>query len=248
MDARVKFIFTLAFIVCLNLIPYNAWLAYSLFLVLALSLVLLSKLGGGLVLKRSLIALPFALAALPLIFTSPPPALTLHILPGWAVQCSLEGIERFISILLRSWISIQAAILLASTTRFNDLMTALQQLKLPGLLVSVISLMWRYLFVIIEEVARMLRARNARSSSLPGKRPGGSVLWRARVTGGMAGSLFLRSLERSDRVYSAMLSRGYSGELPVGRSLPMTGLDRRTLLSGLFLLLLLSLFGFLIGG
>ncbi|MCK4899770.1 MAG: hypothetical protein KAS38_13380, partial [Anaerolineales bacterium] len=40
----------------------------------------------------------------------------------------------------------------------------------------------------------------------------------ARVTGGMAGSLFLRAIERSDRIYMAMISRGYDGEV---RTMPL---------------------------
>ena len=47
----------------------------------------------------------------------------------------------------------------------------------------------------------------------PGLRPGGSVTWRAQIAGHMAGQLFLRSYERSDRIYNAMLARGYKGEL-----------------------------------
>ncbi len=47
----------------------------------------------------------------------------------------------------------------------------------------------------------------------PGQRTGGSLAWRAKVVGGMVGSLFVRTLARSDRVYQAMASRGYTGEL-----------------------------------
>ncbi len=69
------------------------------------------------------------------------------------------------------------------------------------------------------------------------------MLWRARVTGGMAGNLFVRALERSDRIYTAMLSRGYDGEI---RSLPLPRLRNSQLailaaaLLVLALLLLLS--------
>jgi cobalt/nickel transport system permease protein len=73
--------------------------------------------------------------------------------------------------------------------------------------------MYRYLFVLSDEVLRLRRAREARSAVLPGRKGGGSLLWRAKVAGSMAGQLFLRSLERSDRIYSAMLARGYKGQL-----------------------------------
>ena len=60
---------------------------------------------------------------------------------------------------------------------------------------------------------RLHRARQSRSASVAGHRAGRSVAWRARVTGNMAGQLFLRSYERSDRIYNAMLARGYTGQL-----------------------------------
>jgi cobalt/nickel transport system permease protein len=250
-DARGKVILALAFIFSLNLTPFNAWPAYILFLTLILSATLLSRLGIGFVLKRAMLALPFVLAALPLIFTGPD-ATPVQLL-GVSLHYSPPGLERFASIALRSWISVQTAILLAATTRFPDLLTALQQIHVPRLFIAIIGLMWRYLFVISEEVTRMLRARSSRSATLPGNRraatarAGGSLVWRARVTGGMAGSLFLRSLERSDRVYAAMLSRGYNGQQPVQGLAPLSPTDRRTLLAGVALLAALWLLGLLTG-
>lgn len=249
MDARVKVIFTLAFVLFLSLTPFRAWPAYILFLALILSVALFSRLGLGFVLKRALLALPFVLAAVPLIFIGPPPHVALPVFQGVQVTYSPEGLGRFASIALKSWISVQAAILLAATTRFPDLMIALQQLRIPKLFVAIIGLMWRYLFVISEEVTRMLRARTSRSATMPGSHHGGgTVFWRARIAGGMAGSLFLRSLERSDRVYAAMLSRGYTGELPTSDTKPLSESDRRILGLGLCLLALLWVLGLLTGG
>jgi cobalt/nickel transport system permease protein len=249
MDARVKVIFTLAFIFFLSLTPPGAWPAYILFFTLILAAVLLSRLGVGFVFKRSLLAIPFVLAALPLVFFGPQPHASLTVFQGFQIPYSPAGVERFVSILVKSWISVQAAILLAATTRVPDLLVALRQLKVPRLFVAIVGLMWRYLFVISEEALRMLRARKSRSAALPGARHvGGTLLWRARVTGGMAGSLLLRSLERSDRVYAAMLSRGYNGEPPVLDTVPLSKEDRWTLLLGIVLLTFLWLLGWLSGG
>jgi cobalt/nickel transport system permease protein len=77
----------------------------------------------------------------------------------------------------------------------------------------IISFLYRYLFVLTDEVMRMMRARQSRSAAAAGLKSGGSVAWRARIAGNMAGQLFLRSYERSDRIYNAMLSRGYRGQL-----------------------------------
>ena len=144
-----------------------------------------------------------------------------HISIGpWTLSASIEGLERFFSISIKSWLSVQAAVVLASSTSFPDLLVGMRALHVPQLLVSTFGLMWRYLFVLVDEAGRLLRARASRSgrSDSPGNKPGGSVTWRARVTGGMAGSLFLRAFDRSDRIYMAMVSRGYDGEV---RSLPL---------------------------
>jgi cobalt/nickel transport system permease protein len=119
---------------------------------------------------------------------------------------------------------------------------------LPRLLVAIFGLMWRYLFVLADEAMRLLRARAARSGrgDLPGLRPGGGLAWRARVAGGMAGNLFLRAFERSDRIYMAMLSRGYNGDV---RALPLptlTPLARLALVGGLALFGILLAFAYLI--
>lgn len=213
LDPRIKLVFTVLFILSNVLLLDGAWMAF----LLAWGLVALATTQAGIsfsfVLKRSLIALPFALAAITIIFTMPGPALATFNLGERLIRVSAPGLIRFISIVLRSWLSVQAAILLIATTQFPDLMHAMRHLRLPASLVAVISFTYRYLFVLAEEVYRLLRARQARSASLPGRKAGRSVVWRARMAGNMVGQLFLRSYERSDRVYNAMLARGYKGYL-----------------------------------
>ncbi|WP_345307133.1 energy-coupling factor transporter transmembrane component T [Candidatus Villigracilis saccharophilus] len=134
------------------------------------------------------------------------------------------GLLRFVSIVIRSWLSVQAAILLVAVTRFPDLIHAFEHLRVPAILTTIIAFLYRYLFVLTDEVMRLLRARQSRSAARAGQRSGGGVLWRARVSGHMAGQLFLRSYERSDRIYNAMLARGYAGQL---RTLNAHELHRR---------------------
>lgn len=245
LDPRVKLVLVLAFILTTALTPTGVWPVYILLLTLALSVELLSELGIGFYLKRALLAVPFVLAALPVLVTLEGPALAQ--LPFGLVLTS-SGLDRFISVALKSWISVQMAILLASTTRFPDILAAMRALRMPRLLVAIIGLMWRYLFVMADEALRLIRARQSRSgeSELAGSRAGGSVAWRARVTGGMAGNLFLRSLERSDRIYMAMLSRGYDGEV---RTLPQPAIPPISwgaLVVGLALLSLLLFIGYIL--
>ena len=131
----------------------------------------------------------------------------------WDFTITDAGLLRFVSIVIRSWLSVQMAILLVAVTRFPDLVHAFEHLRVPAILTTIIAFLYRYLFVLTDEVIRLLRARQSRSAAVSGQRSGGGVLWRANVAGNMAGQLFLRSYERSDRIYNAMLARGYAGQL-----------------------------------
>jgi len=213
LDPRVKAVVTIVFIVSNALLPDGAWTAFIfawLFLLLANAL---SRLGITYTIKRSLIALPFALIAVTILFSMPGEPIASFKLLMWNLTVTDTGFLRFVSILIRSWLSVQLAILLVATTRFPDLIHAFEHLRVPAILTTIIAFLYRYLFVLTDEVLRLLRARESRSAASAGKRSGGGVLWRAKVAGNMAGQLFLRSYERSDRIYNAMLSRGYTGHL-----------------------------------
>lgn len=212
LDPRVKVVVTLAFILTLVLLPDGVWTAYALAWGLILGLNRLARLPWYHTLRRSFVALPFAMAAVSVVFTIPgDPVTTINAGP-LQLTATDAGLVRFTSILIRSWLSVQAAILLTAATPFADLLHAFRHLRVPKTLVAVIAFMYRYLFVLGDETHRLLRARSARSAQQTDRPSGGSIFWRARVAGSMAGQLFLRSFERSDRVYNAMLARGYRGE------------------------------------
>jgi cobalt/nickel transport system permease protein len=261
LDGRVKFVLTIAFILTASLTPVDAWPVYVLLFALILSVEILSGLGVRHVLKRTLLALPFVLAAFPVIFTNGRMVLFSFPIGSWTLTAYAEGLARFISVALKSWLSLQAAIVMAASTPFPELLQAMRSVGIPRLLVGMFGMMWRYSFVLIDEALRLLRARAARSGSKGNRlvgsksgikihpaREGGSVLWRARVTGGMAGNLFLRAFERSDRIYSAMLSRGYDGEIRLLPLTPMRGAIWTALLGGLVLLASLLFLGIFFWG
>jgi cobalt/nickel transport system permease protein len=147
------------------------------------------------------------------------------------------------SILVRSWLSVQMAIMLVAVARFPDIVHALEHLRVPAILTTIIAFLYRYLFVLVDEVFRLLRAREARSAAAAGARSGGSVMWRARIAGNMAGQLFLRSYERSDRVYNAMLARGYTGHLMTINPHVLRRIDYITTALALVIILLLQVVG-----
>lgn len=105
----------------------------------------------------------------------------------------------------------QVALLLTYTTPFHDMLDAMRELHVPRIFVAIIGFMYRYLAVLGDEAQRLIRARASRSAEPVDGRGGGSIAWRARVTGSMVGSLFLRTYERSERIYAAMQARGFEG-------------------------------------
>lgn len=208
LDARVKLAAALALSAIIVLTPERAWPAYALYGGLLAALATAGRLGVRRLWRAAAPALVFALAALTLVFTTP--GNTVAQAAGLTITDA--GLARFAAIALRSWLAAQAALLLALSTPFADVLWALASLRVPGTLVQIIGFMYRYLGTLSEEAERLLRARAARSAAVPARRAGGSLWWRARVAGGMVGSLFLRSYERSERVYAAMLARGYQGQ------------------------------------
>jgi cobalt/nickel transport system permease protein len=237
LDPRVKVSISFLFILSNLLLPDGAWVGFGLAWGFVLLGSMLSGLGISYTLKRSLIALPFALAAASVLFSLPGLPLAQVSVGSLQLVVTDTGLLRFTSILVRSWLSVQMAVLLVASTQFPDLLHALRHLHVPGVLVSIISFMYRYLFVLSDEALRLLRARQARSAAaVAGGRTGGSLTWRARVTGSMIGQLFLRSYERSDRIFNSMLARGYSGTLLTLN--PHLMRDRDWLALGLVLLIL----------
>ena len=102
--------------------------------------------------------------------------------------------------------SILCFIILVSTTRFIDFLKALEWFKIPKIIIMLLSFLYRYIFIFTDQAMRMDRARKLRTF---GKKP----FHQFKVFGNMIGSLFGRSYERGERIYAAMVSRGFDGEI-----------------------------------
>jgi cobalt/nickel transport system permease protein len=218
-DPRLKLVATVATILAISLLPVGAWAAFALAWLGLLVAAGVAGIGIGRPSRNAFIAAPFLLAALPLVVVRTGDPL------GTVGPFTLsgEGLRIVGTIAAKSWLSVQAALILTYTTPFHDLVDALRDLRVPRILVAIIGFMYRYLGVLGDEAGRMLRARSARSAAV-GPGSGGTLRWRASVTGSMVGSLFLRSYERSERVYAAMQARGFDGTfrhlgtVPIGPS------------------------------
>jgi cobalt/nickel transport system permease protein len=214
-DPRVKVGVTFAFIAALTSLPVAEWAYLAGFCAALWAVALISGIGLTRLLKRTFIAIPFVLVALPSVFTRGGEALATWDIGFFTLTPTREGIQFVATLMFKSWTAVTAAALLAATTRYLDIIAALHWFRVPSLLVAVMAMMYRYIFLLVEEAGRLLTARNARSAAVEGYPAGGTVRWRAKVAGNMAGSLFIRTMDRSERVHMAMLARGYSGTASV---------------------------------
>jgi cobalt/nickel transport system permease protein len=128
------------------------------------------------------------------------------------LSVSREGLTTFAAVTSKAAIGTVSAVLLGATTSFPDVLHGLERMRAPRLLTLIAAFMYRYLFVITGEARRMRVALAAR-----GYRPRHAL--QAAAIGRVATALFLRTFERGERVYVAMLARGYSGATPRLREL-----------------------------
>jgi cobalt/nickel transport system permease protein len=150
------------------------------------------------------------------------------------LSVSRSGLWILWNVVIKSSLGVFAIILLYSTTSFPQLVRGLERLGSPKIFTVLISFMYRYSFILIDEMQRMKRARDSRCF-------GGKWFWQSRTIGHMVGTLFLRSFHRGERVYLAMLSRGYHGTMPETTA-GKFGLGEMLFLSLSFFLLFLRIY------
>ena len=207
LDPRTKALAVLAFVLVVMATPPTAWPAFALGTVLMAGLILLARLPLLYVLKRSAVVVPFVLMiALFLPFFEGGQVAGSCNVGWWRVSVTYEGLLVLWNVVVKSWLSALGLILLSATTPFPRLLRGLERLGVPRVMVMILSFMYRYIFVLVDEAMRLGRARESRNL-------GGGLLWRARTLGNMLGTLFLRSYYRAERVYQAMLARGFDGEM-----------------------------------
>ena len=187
LDARVKIIVTVAFVVIMAVSVNDRPLRVIPFSLLVIFLAAISRLSPKVLLRRMLPALPFFLFA--------------SLVLGFS-----KGSQAAVAAFLKAFFSVLSVIILVSTTRFSYLLKGLEGLKMPKIIVSMISFVYRYLFIIADEYGHIKIARESRNF-------GGNKLWQWKAIGHSVGTLFLHSYERGDRVYSAMVARGYEGNI-----------------------------------
>lgn len=179
--------------------------------VFLLAVVLLNGINLQVLLKRLLWVIPFAGVMIILFpFITPGEVLFSWQTSFFSITATNEGAIKAAFLALRVVNATLAISLLIITTPLSELLHGFRQLKVPAIMVSLIAFTLRYFQVVFDEVQRMKVAMRAR-----GFKRGKHLLdlHTMKTLGLLLGTLFVRASERGDRIYFAMLSRGYRGEL-----------------------------------
>ena len=126
------------------------------------------------------------------------------------------GALRFGSVLGRAAVALGAAVILVSTTPFDELVRAFRTLRLPEVVTTALGLGYRFLYILNDEIERMRRAARSRNAAA-------GAASRRRLLVGIAGAALRRSFDRSERLHQAMLARGFTGEMPALEPPPSHG-------------------------
>ncbi|MGC5363848.1 cobalt ECF transporter T component CbiQ [Streptomyces sp. DT24] len=194
----------LSFVIVVVSTPREAVWAFALYAALLAGVAMVARIPARFLLGRLVIEVPFVAFALLMPFVVPGEQIEVLSL----FHVSVNGLWGAWNVLAKGTLGVAASVILASTTELRSLLLGLQRLRLPPLLVQIASFMIRYGDVITDEMRRMSIARRSRGFEARGVRQWG-------VLAKTAGALFIRSYERGERVHLAMISRGYTGSMPV---------------------------------
>lgn len=189
------------------------------FFLVAAVLLLLSRLPVGFILSRVKVICVFAIPILILMPITVPGTPVFSVGP---LVVSVEGISYAVLVTIRSVAAILLVVTMLGTQRFDTTLKALSLLWVPGIIVQMLLFTYRYIYVMIDEFLRIWSSMRAKGYTFRFTRHGLSMM------GNLIGMLLVRSFERAERVYLAMIAKGYTGK-PVSFSS-----FRITLIDGLF--------------
>jgi cobalt/nickel transport system permease protein len=198
--AHLKVLALLGFVLLVVATPRDWFAAYAAYGAVLGVVVAVSGVPPTYLLKRMVVEVPFVVFALLMPFVATGPRTEVL-----GLTVSEPGLSAGVALLMKGTLGVLASLVLAATTEPRHLLDGLERLRLPQQLVQILGFMIRYLDVVTDEMRRMRIARESRGFTARDPRH-----W--PVLARSAGSLFIRSYERGERVHLAMLSRGYTGE------------------------------------
>jgi len=202
-EPRAKIICALGLIIILLTTSPTAYFALSGYGLLLLAVMIASRVPLGYYLRRAGVILPFVImVAIFIPFRRA--AGTDDALDIMGITVSRQGLLIFWNVVIKALLAILILLVFSTTTSFARQLEGLAGLKVPAILVMVAGFAYRYLFVLVEEMLRMKRACDSRGYH-------GRWLGQVKTIGQIIGTLFLRSYQRAERIYQAMVARGYEG-------------------------------------
>lgn len=205
-DVRARLIVTLAYLVAVLSFPLDNLGGIIIFAVYPIIGCTLADIPYGRIFKLSLYTLPFIafIGMFNPIFDHRP----MLYIGSLAIS---EGWIQFLSIIVRGLLSVQATLLLVLSSGFITICRGLRCLGMPEIFTTQLFLLYRYIFVLLQEARSMQMARTSRGY---GRTSYGMHFWAVFV-----GQLLLRTADRAERLHNAMLSRGFAGMFPLSHPL-----------------------------
>ncbi|MQA82558.1 MAG: cobalt ECF transporter T component CbiQ [Streptosporangiales bacterium] len=197
-----KIVATFLFVLAIVATPREAMWAFACHAAVVATAAAVGRLRPLLVARRLTIEVPFLAFALLLPFLAHGERIDVG-----PVTVSADGLWGAWNIVAKGTLGVASAVVLTAVTTQTDLLRGLERLRLPRTLVAIMTLMIRFGVVLTDQSRRMQIARTSR-----GYDP--RWIWQVRALASSAGTLFVRSYERGERVYLAMTSRGFTGSLP----------------------------------
>ncbi|WP_420122014.1 cobalt ECF transporter T component CbiQ [Nakamurella sp.] len=198
-----KVVATVLFVFAVVATPREAFWAFGLDAAVLVAVALAARVSLRRWLRRCLVEVPFLIFAVFLPFLGTAPFVQVG-----PLTLSEPGLWGAWNIAVKGTLGVAASALLTATTTVPDLLRALERLRVPRAVVAIATFMIRYGEVLSADLARLRIARIAR-----GDDP--RWIWQVRALARTAGALFVRAYERGERVYVAMLARGYGFGVPV---------------------------------
>lgn len=212
LDPRAKLITTLVFIT--TVVSFGKYEISALipFFVYPVFLCTLGNVPPVYLLKKLILVSPFAVMIG--IFN---PFIDREILVKLGDMGLSGGWISFASIIIRFVLTVGAALILIAVTGFYSVCAALEKLGTPRVFVVQLMFLYRYLFVLVDEASRLVRARSLRALG-----DGGAGI---KTYGSLVGHLLLRTIDRAQRIYLAMCCRGFDGKIRIMKPLKFGPLE-----------------------
>lgn len=203
MVPQAKLVAAFGFVISVAITPRRALWAFAIYAAIVIGLVLVARIRLRFLFVRLAAVLPFILFAflIPFVATGE----TTEVL---GVTVSVEGLWGAWNVLAKAVLGASVSIVLTATTEIPDILRGLGVLRVPALFTAIATFMIRYLELIADEIGRIRVAMTARAYDP-------RWIYQARPIAASAGAMFIRSYERGERIHAAMLSRGFTGEMPV---------------------------------